>query len=181
MRLQTSTGNSSGLTALPFFILPSAFPTSPLPTQSISSSTTSASPVPGSLPFSSFISLSKHSFHLLSVSEHTITLPFLSFINLTCCTSFSAPPLYPANLHNSLSPSSTFNPAYKLSYEVRLRHCNRILCLTPPPFLVDLFNIFISYLVPCFLRLFLLFHALLNLLISLPCLPVSFPPPKCHS
>ena len=41
-------------------------------------------------------------------------------------------------------------------------------------FVVDLFSIFISYFVPCFLCLFLLFYVLLNFLIPPPCLLVSF-------
>ena len=85
MHFQTSTGNSSGPIALPFFILLSAFFTSSLLTQFTSSLTTSGSSVLGSLLFFSFISFSKYSFHLFNTaSEFIITLPFSSFITLTC-------------------------------------------------------------------------------------------------
>ena len=116
MHFQTSTGNSSGPAVLPFFILLSAFFTSLL-TQFTSSLTTSVSSVLGSLLFSSFISFSNYSFHLFNTaSEFTITLPFSSFIILTCCTSFPALSLCLANLHNSFSPSFVSNLAYKSSY-----------------------------------------------------------------
>ena len=109
MHFQTSTGNSSGPNRFTFFygpILLSAFFTSSLLTQFTSSLTTSASSILGSLLFSSFISFSKYSFHLFNTaSEFTITLPFLSFITLTCCTSFPALSLCLANLYNSFSPS----------------------------------------------------------------------------
>ena len=117
MHFQTSTGNSSGPTALFVFILFSAFFTSSLLTQFTSSLTTSAYSVLGSLLFSSFISFSKYSFNRFNTgSEFTITLSFSSFIILTCCTSFSAPSLCLANLYNSFSPSFVSNLAYKLSY-----------------------------------------------------------------
>ena len=117
MHFQTSTGNSSGPTALPFFIFLSAFFTSSLLTQFTSSLTTFASSVLGSLLFSSFISFSKYYFHLFNTaSELTITLLFSSFITLTCCTSFPALFLCLTNLHNSFSPSFVSNLAYKLSY-----------------------------------------------------------------
>ena len=117
MHFQTSTGNSSGPTALPFFILLSAFFTSSLLTQFTSSLTTSASSVLGFLLFSSFFSFSKYSFYLFNTaSKFTITLPFSSLITLTCCTSFPALFLCLANLYNSFSPSFISNPAYKLSY-----------------------------------------------------------------
>ena len=118
MHFKTSTGNSSGPTALPFFfLLLRTFFTSSLLTQFTSLLTTSASSVLGSLLFSSFISFSKYSFHLFNtVSELTITLPFSSFITLTCCTSFPAQSFCLANLYNSFSPSFVSNLAYKLSY-----------------------------------------------------------------
>ena len=115
MHFQTSIGNSFGPTALPFFILYSAFFTSLL-TQFTSSLATSASSVLGSLLFFSFISFSKYSFHLFNTaSEFTITLPFSSF-TLMCCTSYPALSLCLANLYNSFSPSFVSNLVYKLSY-----------------------------------------------------------------
>ena len=117
MHFQTSTGNSSGPTALSFFILLSAFFTSSQLTQFTSLLITSASSVQGFLLFSSFISFSKYPFHLFnSASEFTITLPFSFFITLTCCTSFPALSLCLTNLYNSFSPSFVSNLAYKLSY-----------------------------------------------------------------
>ena len=105
MHFQASTGNSSGPTALPFFILLSAFFTFSLLTQFTSLLTTSASSVLGYLLFSSFISFSKYSFHLFNTaSEFTITLPFSSFITFTCCISFPSLSLCLANLYNSFSP-----------------------------------------------------------------------------
>ena len=99
MNFQTSTGNSSSPTALPFFIFLSAFLNSSPLTQFTSSLTTYASSVLGSLSFSSFISFSKHSFHLFNnASEFIITLPFSSFKTLTCCITFPAPFLFLANL-----------------------------------------------------------------------------------
>ena len=91
MHFQTFSGNSSGPTALSFFILLNAFFTFSLMTQFTSSLITSASSVLESLLFSSFISFSKYSFHLFNTgTEFTITLPFSSFITLTCCTFFPA-------------------------------------------------------------------------------------------
>ena len=117
MHFQTSTGNSSGPTALLFFMLLSAFFTSSLLTQFTSTLTTSASSFLGSLLFSSFISFSKYSFHLFNTaSEFTITLTISSFIIFTCRTSFPALSLCLANLYNSFSPSFVCNLAYKLSY-----------------------------------------------------------------
>ena len=117
MHFQTSTGNSSGPAALPFFMLLSAFYTSSLLTQFTSSLTTSASSVLSTLLFSWFISFSKYSIYLFNTaSEFTITLPFSSLITLTCCTSFPALSLCLANLYNSFSPSFLYNLAYKLSY-----------------------------------------------------------------
>ena len=117
MHFQTSTGNSSGPTALPFFILFSAFFTSPLLTNFRSSLTTSASSVPASLSFSSFISFSKYSFHLSNTaSELTITLTYSSFITFMCYTSFPTLFLCLANLYNSFSPSFLSNLPYKSSY-----------------------------------------------------------------
>ena len=117
MQFQTFTRNSSGPTALPFFILLSTYFTSSLLTQFTSSFTTSALSVLGFLLFSSFISFSKYSVHLFVIaSEFTITLPFSSFIILTCCTSFPALSLCLANLYNSFTPSFVSNLAYKLSY-----------------------------------------------------------------
>ena len=116
MHFQTSTGNSSGPTALLFFVLLSAFFTSSLLTQFTSSLTISGSSVLRSLLFSSFFSFSKYSFHLFNTaSEFTITLPFSSFITLTCCTSFPALSLCVANLYNSFSLSFVSNLAYKFS------------------------------------------------------------------
>ena len=116
MHFQTSIGNSSGPTALLFFILLKAFFTSQL-MQFTSSLTISASSVLGSLLFFLFISFSKWSFYLLNTaSEFTTTLSFLSFITLTCCTSFPALSLCLANLYNSFPPSFVSNLAYKLSY-----------------------------------------------------------------
>ena len=117
MHFQTSTTNSSGPTALPFFILLNAFFTSYLLTQFTSLLTTSASSVLGSLSFSSFISFSKYSFHLFNTaSELIITLPFLFFKTITCCTSFPALFLCLANLYNSFLPCFVSNLAYKSSY-----------------------------------------------------------------
>ena len=100
-------------------VLLSAFFTSLL-TQFTSSLTTSASSILGSLLFSSFISFSKYSFHLFNTaSEFTITLPFSSFITLTCCTSFPALSLCLANLYTSFLPSFVSNLAYKSSYACR--------------------------------------------------------------
>ena len=107
MHFQTSIGNSSGE---PLYLFLSFFFTSFLLTQFTSSLTTSGSSVLGSLLFSSFISFSKYSFHLFNTaSEFTITLPFSSFITLTCCTSFPALFLCLANLYNSFSPSFVSN------------------------------------------------------------------------
>ena len=65
----------------------SAFFTSSLLTQFTSLLTTSAFSVLGFLLFPSFISVSKYSFQFFNTaSEFTITLPFSSFITLTCCT-----------------------------------------------------------------------------------------------
>ena len=117
MHFQTFTGNSSGPTALLFFVLLSAFFTSSLLTQFTSSSTTFASSVLGFLLFYSFISFSKYSFHLFdTASEITITLPFSSVITLTYCTSFAALFLRHVNLYNSFSLSFVSNLAYKSSY-----------------------------------------------------------------
>ena len=117
MHFQTSTGNSSVPTALPFFILLSAFFTSFLLTQFTSSLTTYGSSILGSLLFFSFISFSKYSFHLFNTaSKFTIALSFSSFITLTCCTSFPALFLFLANLYNSFSPSFVSNLAQKSSY-----------------------------------------------------------------
>ena len=91
MHFQTSTGNSFGPTALPFFILLSAFFTSSLLTQFSSSLTTSASSVLGPLLFSLFINFSKvllpSVYHCLRI-YHNITVFIL--ITFTCCTSFPA-------------------------------------------------------------------------------------------
>ena len=85
--------------------------------QFTSSLTTSTSSVLGSLLFSSFISFSEYTFHLFNTaSEFTMTLPFSSFITLTCCTSFPALSLCLANLYNSFLPSFVPNLAYKFSY-----------------------------------------------------------------
>ena len=105
MHFQTSTGNSSFPTALPFFIFLSAFFTFSLLMQFTSFLTTSASSVLGSLLFFTFISFSKHSFHLVSsASEFTITLPFSSFITPTCWKSFPALSLRLAKLCNFFPP-----------------------------------------------------------------------------
>ena len=117
MHFQTSTGNSSGPTALPFFILLSAFFTSSLLMQFTFSLTTFASSVLEPLLFSLFISFSKYSFHFFNTaSKFTITLPFSFFITLTCCMSFPALSLCLANLYNSFSSSFVSNIAYKSSY-----------------------------------------------------------------
>ena len=131
MHFQTSTSNSTGPTALPFFILLSAFFTSLL-AQFTSLLTTSASSVLGSLSFCSFTIFSKYSFHLFNTaSELTIPLPFSSFKTFTCYTSFPALSFCLANLYNSFSPSFVSNLAYKLSYaRTSLRHRNCLLCLT---------------------------------------------------
>ena len=79
-----------------------------------------SSSVLGSLSFFLLISFSKYFFHLFNtVSKLTITLPFSFFITFTCCTSFPAVSLCPANMYDSFSPSLVSNLAYKLSY-VRL-------------------------------------------------------------
>ena len=154
MHFQTSIGNSSGPAALPFFILLSAFFTSFLLTQFISSLTTFASSVLGSLSFYSFISFSKYSFHLFNTaSEFTITLLFSFFIIVTCCTSFPALSLCLANLYNSFSLFFCFQSSIQIAIHMALCHCNCLLCLTLL-FFVYLLNIFISYFVPCFLCLF---------------------------
>ena len=174
MHFQTSAGNSSGPTALPFFILLSAFFTSPLK-QFTFSLTTSASSVLGSLSFFSFISFLKYSFHLFNTaSKLTITLPLSSFIALTCCTSFPALSLCLANLYNSFPPF-----CFQIIIRTFLCHRNCLLCLTFL-FFVHLFTIFTSYFISCFLRLFLYFHALLYFLILPPCLHISFSFPKCN-
>ena len=150
MHFQTSTGNSSGPTALSFFILLSAFFTSSLLTQFTSSLTTSASSVLSSLSFSSFISFLKYSFHLFNTSSKlTITLPFLSFKTLTCCLSFPALSLCLPNLYNSFSPSFISNLVYKSSS----------LQLPSLPYSSYLYISFYSFyfFVPCFLRLFFSF------------------------
>ena len=117
MHFQTSTGKLSGPMALPFFIFLSAFFSSSVLTQFTTSLTTSASSVLGFLLFSSFISFSKYSFHLFNIaSVFTITLPFLSFITLTCCTSFPALFLCLVNLYNSFSHFFVSNLTYKSSY-----------------------------------------------------------------
>ena len=67
-----------------------------------------------------FISFSKYSFHLFNTaSELTITLPYSSFIILTCCITFPALSLCLPNLYNSFSPSFVSNIAYKTSYACR--------------------------------------------------------------
>ena len=176
MHFQTSTGNSSGPTTLPSSILLSAFYTSSLLTQFTSSLTTSASSVLRTLLFSSFISFAKYSFHLFNnPSEFIITFPFSSFITLTCCTSFPAPSLCLANLYNFISLSFVSNQAYKSSYA-----CSFAIATT---FFALLF--FFLYIFLVFSSLILshafFFYALLNFLISSPCLPVFFLFPKCHS
>ena len=118
MYFQTSTGNSSGPTALPFFILLSAFFTSSLLTQLTSSLTSSTYSLLSSLLFSLLISFSKYSFHLFNTAiELTIRLRFSFFKIHTCCTSFPALSLCLANLYYSFSPFFVSNVAYKSSYE----------------------------------------------------------------
>ena len=73
-----------------------------------------------------------------------------------------------------------FQSSIQIVIRTSLRHCNCLLCLTFL-FFVDLFSIFISYFIPCFLRLFLFFYAFLNYLIPPLCLSVSFAFPKWHS
>ena len=179
MHFQTSTGNSSGPTALPFFIFLSAFFTSSLLTQFTSSLTNSALSVLGFLSFSSFIGFSKYSFHLFnSASEFTITLPFSSFITLTYYTSFPALSLFLADLYNSFSPSFVSNLAYKLSYA-------RPYTITTAFFALLFFSFYIFLLFSSLILshdLFAsFFFALLNFLIPPLCLPVFFLFPKCHS
>ena len=142
MHFPASTGNSSGPAALPFFIvLSSFFFTSFLLTQFTSSLTTFASSVLGSQLFSSFISFSKYSFHLFdTASEFTITLPFLSFITLTCCTSFPALSL-PSQSVQLLFTFFCFQSSIQIVIRTSLRHCNCLLCLTLLIF-VYLFSIF---------------------------------------
>ena len=59
---------------------------------------------------------SKYSFHLFyTASEFTITLPYSSFITLTCCSSFPTLSLCLANLYDSFPHSFVSNLAYKSS------------------------------------------------------------------
>ena len=180
MHCQTSTGDSSGPTALRFFILHSVFFTFSLLMQFTSSLTTSASSVLGSLSFFLFISFSKYAFHLFNTaSEFTITLLFSSFITLVCRTSFPALSLWPSQ---SVQLLFTFF-CFQCCITNRHMHIFSPSQLPSLPYFsfIYLFSIFISYFVPCFLCLFLFFYALLNFLIPPPCLPVFFSFFKCHS
>ena len=75
-----------------------------------------------------------------------------------CCTSFHTLSLCLTHLYNSFSPSFVSKVAYKSSYTCAFTITTAFFALL---FFVDLFIIFISYFVPCFLCLFLFFHALL--------------------
>ena len=143
MHFQTSTGNSSSPTTLPFFILLSAFFPSFLLSQFTSLLTTSAFSVLESLLFSSFISFFKYSFHLFNPAfEFTITLPFSSFITLTCYTTFPALSLCLANLYNFFLPSFVSNLAYKLSHARPLAIATAFFSLLS--FCLQIFLIFLS-------------------------------------
>ena len=175
MHFQTSTGNSSGPTALPFFILLSAFFTSSLLTQFTSSLTTSASSVLSSLSFSLFISFSKYSFHLFNtaseLTSHYHFYPSKSHVlNIFSCSVY-----LPSQSVQFLLTFFCFQSSIQIIICTSLCHHNCLLCLTLL-FFVDLFRIVISYFVSCFLCLFLFFYALLYFLI-----PPPFLFPKCHS
>ena len=178
MHYQTSIGNPSGPTTLPFFILASAFFTSSLLMQFTSSLTTSASSILGSLLFSFFMSFSKYSFHLFNTaSEFTITLPFSFFYNPHMLYIFPCSVSLPSQSIQIIF-TFCFQSSIQIVICMSLHHCNCLFCLTLL-FFVDLFSIF--YFVLCFLCLFLFFYALLNFLIPPPCLSVSFSFPKYHS
>ena len=119
--------------------------------------------------FSLFISFSKYSFHLFNTAaEFTITLPFSFFITLTCCASFPCFASLPSQSVQLLLTFFCFQSSIQIVIRTSLRRHNCLFCLTLL-FFVDLFIIFISYFVPCFLCLFLFFYALLNFFIPSPC------------
>ena len=169
MHFQTSSGNSSGPTALPFLILLSALFTSSILTQFTSSLTASASSVLGFLSFCSFMSFAKYPFHLFNTA---FTLPYSSFITFTCCTTFPlclfAQPI-----------CTTSQSSIQIFILMSLRHRNLRLCLTLF-FFVHFFIIFILF-YPMLSLPLSFFYALLYFLIPPSYFPISFLFPKCHS
>ncbi|KAE8277085.1 hypothetical protein D5F01_LYC25126 [Larimichthys crocea] len=131
----TSTGISSGPSAFPLFILFNALLTS--------SSLTVTSSALRSLSFSSFINSSKYSFHLpITLLAPVSTLPSLSLIILTCCTSFPSLSLCLANLYRSVSGLLTVQPSIQVivSSLFGLCHFNSHLMLHLPVLLSTLFS-----------------------------------------
>ncbi|KAI5613871.1 hypothetical protein C0J50_9181, partial [Silurus asotus] len=116
--LHPSTGMSSGPTDFPLFILLIAALTSALLILSTSCFTNSTSSnllchPTFSLSFSSFISFSKYSLHLLNTLSLLVnTFPSPPFIALTCSTSF---PARSPCLYKSFSPSIVSNFKYTSS------------------------------------------------------------------
>ena len=123
--------------------------------------------------------------------------PLPGQLRQSCFRLQTPPPIHkflctPLNPHNSFSPSFVSNLGYKFLrfFFLSLFFC--VLLLSQPSlkitffgyrnrllfvnllFFVHLFTIFISYFIPCLLRLFLFFYALLYFLITPPCHPISF-------
>ena len=178
MHFQTSTGNSSGPTALPFFILLSAFFSSTLLTQFTFLLTTSAFFFLGSRSFFSFISFPKYFFQLFNTAcEHIITLPFLFIITFTRWTSFIALSLCLANLYNFFPPPFVYNLAYKSSYAPPFPIATAFFDILF--FSLYIFLVFSSFILShTFCASF--FYALLYFLIPPPCFPISFSFLKCY-